>query len=118
MFDGRPVPVVDGPLPDHCRAPDVSAEAMRTWVREHGGEILRQEVVDWAGLRYLDCFTLFGRRGDFDSPTQVVLNPRFSDEVAHARDVLAPWSFRRAAPAQVVSSAADASEDSAPRGSE
>jgi SAM-dependent methyltransferase len=116
MFDGYPAQSAPGPLADHCRAPDVSAETVRAWVREYGGEILRQEMVDWAGLRYLDCFTLFGRQGDFDSPPQVVLNSSFADEVAHARTVLAPWSFRRTAPAPARADASDPAQNDSSAG--
>lgn len=111
MLDGRALSIEEAPIPDHCRAPDVSAEMVRALVREHGGEILRQEIIDWAGLKQIDCLTLFARRGDYETEPRVVVNACFSDEVHHARTTLAPWSFPRRASSQPASAAAGDGDD-------
>ncbi len=93
MFGGRPQPLGGNPVQDCYRAADVSAERVRVWVGEHGGAIMRQEIVDWLGTRSLDCFTLFSRAGDYAAPGAVVVNSDFGHEMRHAREVLAPWAF-------------------------
>lgn len=98
MLAGRPHPEGGEPVHDRYRATDVSAERVRAWVGEHGGAIMRQEIVDWCGARFIDCFTLFSRAGDYTAPAAVVVNSDLEREARHAKEVLAPWVFAPAPP--------------------
>jgi SAM-dependent methyltransferase len=76
------------------RAESVSAVAVSDIVSSIGGHILRQEIVDWDGVKSVDTMTLFSHRGAYEAANPVVAtNDHFMDEAHHIRTMVMPWQF-------------------------
>jgi Methyltransferase domain len=85
--------LADGTPNPHRRAASVSAEKMSRLVREAGGGVLIQEIVNWGGTDTHDCFTLFGRAAAYPNARPVLIeNPRFMEEANMVAAVQSPWS--------------------------
>ena len=58
----------------HFRAPSVSGALVEAMVREAGGEVAVQEVVNWPSPEsdLIDCFTTFRRRRPDEAPSEPV----------------------------------------------
>jgi SAM-dependent methyltransferase len=77
----------------HNRAVSVSAERVATLVRGSGGIVLIQEIVNWGADSCIDCFSVFSRTERHSStPTDLIRNPRFMDEVSIICQVQSAYS--------------------------
>jgi SAM-dependent methyltransferase len=65
----------------HRRARTVSAPIVANIIRNAGGRMIVQEVVNWGCSGLIDCFSLFGRADrDWDKHPIYLRNPRYMDE--------------------------------------
>ncbi|MES3152425.1 class I SAM-dependent methyltransferase [Sphingomonas faeni] len=77
----------------HSRATSMSASIIRRLVRDHGGVIVMQEVIDWQGAGPIDCLTMFAKRGDYDDRVaHPVVNREFFIEAKLIGEYQAPYS--------------------------
>jgi SAM-dependent methyltransferase len=87
-------------LPDttpnpHSRALSVSGERVAGLVRQHGGRMLVQEIINWGGDDPIDCLTLFARQDAYPGlQTFSLVNPCWVDEMNLVREVHSAYSFR------------------------
>lgn len=78
------------------RSKSVDGATIRSMVAGAGGQILRQEIIQWDVVAGLDCLTLFSRKGDYLDEPAVYENQDFMVEADLIRRCVAPWSFRQA----------------------
>jgi SAM-dependent methyltransferase len=82
-YFGNPVAVEDG-----GRGLSVSADKLAELVRACGGQVLVQEMINWADTAQLrDCLSIFAHRVPGRSEAAIrLVNPRFMDEANHIKD--------------------------------
>jgi SAM-dependent methyltransferase len=77
----------------HSRAVSVSANRVAHIVRNCGGTVLIQEILNWGGPEPIDAFTVFGRADSFSQETITpITNLRWVDEMNIIREVQSNYS--------------------------
>jgi SAM-dependent methyltransferase len=70
---------------DHWRAPSMTAQLFEQHCGTSGLECISQELVNWQGVRLIDTFSLFTRKGSaLAKPNRRLRNPGFMDEARRA----------------------------------
>jgi 2-polyprenyl-3-methyl-5-hydroxy-6-metoxy-1,4-benzoquinol methylase len=79
----------------HWRGTNVTAMGIEQSVKDHGGQLLTQEILSW-GEEYIlnDCFSLFGRAEDYPNirPAKIISKMFMEEEVGWAKRVVSKYN--------------------------
>jgi hypothetical protein len=79
----------------HWRGTNVTAMGIEQVVKDHGGQLLTQEILTW-GEEYIlnDCFSLFGRAEDYPNiwPAKIISKMFMEEEVGWAKRVISKYN--------------------------